>query len=67
MPKKVEDRSFERAKLKLAKILDASDDPEMVCKLASVLTKMKAVELKMSESEMGSEFDIDDEVTDGAK
>lgn len=56
MTNKTDDKAFKKLKEKVIKALDAETDIESLVKLGTLLVKVKAVELKMSEEDYGSEF-----------
>lgn len=56
MANKTDDKAFKKLKEKVIKALDAETDIESLVKLGTLLVKVKAVELKMSEEDYGSEF-----------
>lgn len=51
---KTDDEIFKAAKTKLGKLIGSSTQVEEVVALVNALTKMKAVELKMSEDDWGA-------------
>ena len=53
---RIDDRAFKKLKDKVIKALEAETDVESLVKLGTLLVKVKAVELKMSEEDYGSEF-----------
>jgi hypothetical protein len=54
---KTDDKAFKKLKQKVIAALDSEGlDVEALTKLGSLLVKVKAVELKMSEEEYGEEF-----------
>lgn len=56
MANKTDDKAFKKLKEKLTKALEAETDVESLVKLGTLLVKVKAVELKMSEEDYGTEF-----------
>lgn len=61
MTKPKDDKTFEEVRKKLGEAVKAlpSTDIENLIKIANVVVKMKAVDLKMAMGEMGSEFEDD--------
>ena len=53
---KTDDKALKKLKDKLIKALDSDNEVESLVKLGTLLVKVKAVELKMSEEDYGSEF-----------
>lgn len=56
MTSKTDDKAFKKLKDKVIKALEGETDVESLVKLGTLLVKVKAVELKMSEEDYGSEF-----------
>ncbi len=56
MANKADDKTFRKLKQKLTDALEGEQDVENLVKLGTLLVKVKAVELKMSEEEYGTEF-----------
>ena len=51
------DPAIRKAKQKLAKMIDAQEDPTIVATLCNALTRMKLVELRAQDGDFGSELE----------